>query len=75
MVNLSADPATRYIATLLDGSLTQAELRTKLRDSLTSGRIPHPDGLALKGARNADPVAQALLIRILSALRVGGLLM
>lgn len=75
MVNVSADPATRYVATLLDGSLTQAELRTKLRDALTSGRIPHPDGLALKGARNVDPVAQALLVRILTALRVGGLLL
>ncbi|WP_445658809.1 methyltransferase regulatory domain-containing protein [Achromobacter sp. NCFB-sbj8-Ac1-l] len=73
-VNLSTDPATRYVASLLDGSLTQAELRTKLRDALTSGRVPHPDGLELKGARNADPVAQALLVRILSALRVGGLL-
>lgn len=75
MVNVSADPAARYVAVLLDGSLTQAELRTKLRDALTSGHLPHPDGLALKGARNADPVAQALLVRILAALRVGGLLM
>lgn len=74
-VNLSTDPATRYVATLLDGSLTQAEVRTQLRDALTSGRIPHPDGLALKGARNADPIAQELLVRILGAIREGGLLL
>ncbi|MFY2841422.1 methyltransferase regulatory domain-containing protein [Achromobacter ruhlandii] len=74
-VNLSTEPATRYVASLLDGSLPQAEVRTQLRDALTSGRIPHPDGLALKGARNVDPVAQELLVRILDAMRSGGLLM
>ncbi|MCZ8393725.1 methyltransferase regulatory domain-containing protein [Achromobacter xylosoxidans] len=75
VVNLSADPATRYVATLLDGSLSQTEVRTQLRDALTSGRISHPDGLALKGARNVDPVAQELLVRILAAMRSGGLLL
>lgn len=74
-VNLSADPATRYVATLLDGTLTQAEVRTQLRDALTSGRLAHPDGLALKGARNVDPVAQELLVRILGAMRIGGILL
>jgi len=74
-VNLSTDPATRYAATLMDGSRTQAEVRTQLRDALTSGRVPHPDGLTLKGARNADPIAQELLVRILGAMQSGGLLL
>ncbi|MFY3196433.1 methyltransferase regulatory domain-containing protein [Achromobacter xylosoxidans] len=74
-VNLSTDPATRYVATLLDGSLSQAEIRTQLRDALTAGRVPHPDGLALKGARNVDAVAQELLVRILGAFRSIGLLL
>lgn len=75
LVNVSADPATRFVAALLDGTLTQAEVRTQLRDALTSGRLAHPDGLTLKGARNVDPVAQALLVRILAALRAGGVLL
>ncbi|WZB75447.1 hypothetical protein WJ972_02940 [Achromobacter insuavis] len=74
-VNLSIDPATRYVATLLDGSRTQAGIRTQLRDALTAGHIPHPDGRALKGARNADPIAQELLVRILNTLRSGGMLL
>lgn len=74
-VNLTVEPATRYVAGLLDGTLTQAEVRTQLRDALTSGRILHPDGLALKGARNVDPIAQELLVRILGAMRAGGMLM
>lgn len=75
LVNVGPEPATRYVATLLDGSLTQAEIRTRLRDALTSGRIPHPDGLALKNARNVDPVAQELLVRILGRMRTSGLLL
>ncbi|WYX63605.1 hypothetical protein WJ967_22915 [Achromobacter xylosoxidans] len=74
-VNLSIDPATRYVATLLDGSRTQAEMRTQLRDALTAGHIPHPDGRALKGVRNADPIAQELLVRILAAFRSSGFLL
>ncbi|MFY3136173.1 methyltransferase regulatory domain-containing protein [Achromobacter xylosoxidans] len=74
-VNLSANPAIRYVATLLDGTRSQAEIRTQLRDALTSGHVPHPDGLALKGARNVDPVAQELLVRILTTLRSSGLLL
>lgn len=74
-VNLSTDPATRYVATLLDGSLTPAEVRTQLRDALTSGRVPHPDGRPLKGVRNADPIAQELLLRIFNAMRIGGILL
>ncbi|WP_278485693.1 methyltransferase regulatory domain-containing protein [Achromobacter insolitus] len=74
LVNVSDAPAARYVANLLDGSLTQQEIRTRLRDALTSGTVEHPDGLVLKGARNADPIAQNLLVRILAALRTGGLL-
>lgn len=74
-VNLSADPATRLVAALLDGTLTQAEVRTQLRDALTAGYIAHPDGLPLKGARNVDAPAQELLVRILGTLRSGGLLL
>lgn len=75
LVNVSTAPAARFVAALLDGTLTQAEVRTRLRDALTSGRIAHPDGIPLKGARNADPVAQELLNRILLALRTGGMLL
>lgn len=75
LVTISSAPAARFVALLLDGSLTQAEVRTRLRDALTSGRVPHPDGLVLKGARNVDPVAQDLLNRIIQALRIGGVLL
>lgn len=73
-VTLSAAPAARYVAALLDGSRTYTNVRTQLRDALTSGRITHPDGRAFKGARNVDPVAQDLLARILGELRSNGLL-
>lgn len=74
-VKLNMESATQFVTRLLDGSRTHQELRTELRDALSSGRVEHPRGDKVKGVRNLDPVAQELLLSILRNLRKVGLLL
>ena len=69
-----ADALGRFVALHMDGSRSVAELRTLTRDTLTSGRTPHPNGQSYKGARNLEPVAQEFLNALLAELRRSGLL-
>lgn len=70
-----ADPLSRHIMTMMDGSRSATELRSAVRDALTTGRHPHPNGQAYKGARNLEPVAQEFLNSLLLELRRSGLLL
>ncbi|MDX3986653.1 MAG: class I SAM-dependent methyltransferase [Achromobacter sp.] len=74
-VKLNMESATLFVTKLLDGSRTRQELRTELRNALSSGHVEHPLGVAVKGVRNLDPVAQELLSSILRNLRKVGLLL
>jgi len=70
-----ADPLSRHIMGMMDGARSTTELRSAVRDALTSGRHPHPNGQSYKGARNLEPVAQEFLNSLLGELRRSGLLM
>lgn len=70
-----ADPLSRHIMTLMDGSRSAIELRSAVRDALTTGKHPHPNGQSYKGARNLEPVAQEFLNSLLAELRRSGLLL
>ncbi|MNK99372.1 bifunctional 3-demethylubiquinone-9 3-methyltransferase/ 2-octaprenyl-6-hydroxy phenol methylase [compost metagenome] len=70
-----ADALSRHVMGLLDGTRGALELRSAVRDALTSGRHPHPNGQSYKGARNLEPVAQEFLNSLLTDLRRSGLLL
>ena len=70
-----ADPLSRHIMGMMDGSRTATELRSAVRDALTAGRHPHPNGQPYKGARNLEPVAQEFLNSLMAKLRRNGLLL
>ncbi|MFD4839067.1 methyltransferase regulatory domain-containing protein [Achromobacter sp. NPDC058515] len=69
------DALSQSVASQMDGSLSAAELRTQIRDALTSGRLAHPNGQSYKGARNLEPVAQEFLNALVVQLRKAGLLL
>ena len=73
-ITLPANALHQYAMAHMDGQRSTAELRTLVRDALTSGRYAHPDGQSYKGARNLDPVAQDIVNSLLVALRRTGLL-
>ncbi|UDG77742.1 methyltransferase regulatory domain-containing protein [Achromobacter sp. 77] len=70
-----SDPLSLHIIGMMDGSRTTAELRSAVRDALTAGRHPHPNGQTYKGARNLEPVAQEFLNSLMVKLRRNGLLL
>ncbi|KRC77784.1 methyltransferase [Achromobacter sp. Root83] len=70
-----ADALSRHILSQIDGARSLTELRSAVRDALTSGRHPHPNGQSYKGARNLEPVAQEFLNSLLTELRRSGLLL
>lgn len=70
-----ADPLSRHVMNDIDGAHSTLELRSAIRDALTSGRHPHPNGQSYKGARNLEPVAQEFLNSLLAELRRTGLLL
>lgn len=74
LVSPPADAMSRFIASQMDGSRSLTELRTQIRDGLTSGRLQHPNGHSYKGARNLEPVAQEFLNALLQDLRRSGLM-
>ncbi|MCK2127350.1 class I SAM-dependent methyltransferase [Thauera aromatica] len=67
-------PAERWLLPYLDGTQSEAQLRTRLRDALTQGRVPATDGQWLTGQRNLDAQAQTMVRRLLDFLRGQGLL-
>lgn len=70
-----ADALSRHVMSLIDGTRSATELRSAVRDALTSGRHAHPNGQSYKGARNLEPVAQEFLNSLLAELRRTGLLL
>lgn len=68
-------PLHRYLMSQIDGQRSLSDLRILVRDALTAGRFPHPDGTSYKGARNLDPVAQEIVNGLLAGLRRAGLLL
>lgn len=70
-----ADALSRQVMLQMDGTHSVADLRTQVRDALTSGRAAHPNGQSYKGARNLEPVAQEFLASLLAQLRHSGLLL
>lgn len=70
-----ADALSQLITLQMDGTHTVTELRTQIRDALTTGRAAHPNGQSYKGARNLEPVAQEFLNGLLTQLRHSGLLL
>ncbi len=74
-ITAPADALYRYATSQIDGERSTTELRTLVRDALTSGRYLHPTGQSYKGARNLDPVAQEVVTSLLGELRRVGLLL
>lgn len=74
-VNPGTDSLARFVTPKLDGTRSMLELRTELRDALYAGIVEHPQGKAVKGVRNLEPVAQELLQAVLSSLTKTGLLL
>ncbi|WP_343737638.1 class I SAM-dependent methyltransferase [Achromobacter sp.] len=73
-VRLPVDGISQFVIRHIDDSASLADLRTRLRDALANGEVPHPDGKSLKRVRNLEPVAQTLLTSALNFLRAQGLL-
>ena len=73
-VRLPSDDIGRFVIRHIDGQVSVADLRTKLRDALASGDVAHPSGKSLKRVRNLDSVAQTLVAEAMSKLRAQGLL-
>ncbi|MNY53074.1 hypothetical protein D3C86_1888010 [compost metagenome] len=72
---LPTDAVSQFVIQHIDGKTPVADLRTRLRDALADGEVPHPSGKSLKRVRNLDPVAQTLLADAISGLRTQGLLL
>ncbi|WP_411570911.1 methyltransferase regulatory domain-containing protein [Pectobacterium cacticida] len=67
-VNLKLKEAEQFLLPFINGSYTQVQLRTKLRDALNQGIVPGIDGNYLKGQRNLDSVAGEIVQNLLNLL-------
>lgn len=74
-VALPNDPITRTIAPYLDGTTTIPKLRSLVRQALSHGDIPMPNGFPTAGRINLNGQALQLLMPALQRLRQRGLIL
>ncbi|WP_286937988.1 methyltransferase regulatory domain-containing protein [Achromobacter sp. UBA4530] len=73
-IQLPRDETSQFIVRLIDGNTSIAEIRTRLRDELASGKLSHPSGKSVKRVRNLDSLAQSMVGDVIGGLREQGLL-
>ncbi|MBV6273202.1 methyltransferase regulatory domain-containing protein [Alcaligenaceae bacterium CGII-47] len=75
VVNIQLKDAEAFILPWIDGTNTETQLRTRLRDALQQGKVPSTDGQMLTGQRNLDATAGGILNKLFDLLRRNGLLL